>query len=129
MSQFDSNILQLLGIPGWILVPPVTQVFRSKWLHFSFSEISLTRNLYCIQNAGFLGRRAVNLSWRANTMRCKQTCNLVSWLGGFWMLKLWNQWLLNIRDPYAISSGPWFSFIYPPWHVESMSLNYPAISK
>ena len=35
-SQFDSNILQLLRIPGWILVPPVTQLFRSKWLHFFF---------------------------------------------------------------------------------------------
>ena len=33
-SQFDSNILQLLGIPGPILVPTVTQLFRSKWLHF-----------------------------------------------------------------------------------------------
>ena len=33
-SQFDSNILQLFGIPGKILVPPVTQHFRSKWLHF-----------------------------------------------------------------------------------------------
>ena len=30
------NILQLLGIPGRILVPPVTQLFRSKWLDFSF---------------------------------------------------------------------------------------------
>ena len=36
-SQFDSCILQLLGIPGRILAPPVTQFFRSKWLHFSFS--------------------------------------------------------------------------------------------
>ena len=35
-SQFDSNILQLLGIPGWILVTPVTQLFRSKWFHFFF---------------------------------------------------------------------------------------------
>ena len=26
-SQFDSNILQLLGIPGRILVPPVAQIF------------------------------------------------------------------------------------------------------
>ena len=26
-SQFDSNLLQLLGIPGRILVPPVTQFF------------------------------------------------------------------------------------------------------
>ena len=34
-SQFDSNILQLLGIPGRILVPPLTQLFRSNWLHFS----------------------------------------------------------------------------------------------
>ena len=33
-SQFDSNILQLLGIPGRILVPQVTQLFRSKWFHF-----------------------------------------------------------------------------------------------
>ena len=28
-SQIDSNILQLLGIPGWILVPRVSQLFRS----------------------------------------------------------------------------------------------------
>ena len=35
-SQFDLNILQLLGIPGRILVPPVTQLFRSKWLYFFF---------------------------------------------------------------------------------------------
>ena len=35
-SQFDSNILQLLGIQGRIIVPAVTQLFRSKWLHFFF---------------------------------------------------------------------------------------------
>ena len=35
-SQFDSNIQQLLGIPGRIIVPPVTQIFRSKWLNFFF---------------------------------------------------------------------------------------------
>ena len=35
-SQFDSYILQLLEIPSRILVPPVTQLFRSKWLHFFF---------------------------------------------------------------------------------------------
>ena len=29
-SQFDSNILQLLGISDRILVPPMTQLFRSK---------------------------------------------------------------------------------------------------
>ena len=45
MSQIDSilrvklsiwlkNILQLLGIPGRILVPPDTQLFRSQWFHF-----------------------------------------------------------------------------------------------
>ena len=28
-SQIDSNILQLLGIPGQILVPPLTQLLRS----------------------------------------------------------------------------------------------------
>ena len=37
-SQFDSNILQLLGIPDRILVTPVTQFFRSKWLHILLSE-------------------------------------------------------------------------------------------
>ena len=36
VSQIDSNILKLIGIPGRILVPPVTQLFRSKWLHFFF---------------------------------------------------------------------------------------------
>ena len=35
-SQFHSNNLQLLGNPGRILVPPVTQVFRSKGLNFFF---------------------------------------------------------------------------------------------
>ena len=35
-GNFDSNILQLLGIPGRILFPRVTQLFGSKWLHFSF---------------------------------------------------------------------------------------------
>ena len=35
-SQFDSNIITLLRIPGRILVPPVTQLFRSKWLHFFY---------------------------------------------------------------------------------------------
>ena len=35
-SQFDSNILQLIGISGRDFVPPVTQIFRSKWLHFFF---------------------------------------------------------------------------------------------
>ena len=34
--QFDSNIFQLLGIPGRILASPVTQLFRSKWLYFLF---------------------------------------------------------------------------------------------
>ena len=48
MSQIDSQyrvltlywesiwLLQLLGIPARILVPSVTQLFRSKWLHFFF---------------------------------------------------------------------------------------------
>ena len=40
-SQYQVNltqirILQLLGIPDQILVPPVTQLFRLKWLHFFF---------------------------------------------------------------------------------------------
>ena len=36
-SQFHTNILQLLEIQGQILVPPVTQLFRSKWLYFFLS--------------------------------------------------------------------------------------------
>ena len=36
-SQMDSNILQLLGIPVWNLVKSLTQLFKSKWLNFSFS--------------------------------------------------------------------------------------------
>ena len=36
LSHFDSNIIQLIGIPGRILVPTVTQLFWSKWLHFFF---------------------------------------------------------------------------------------------
>ena len=34
LTQIFSN--WLLGIPGRILVPPVTQLFGSKWLHFFF---------------------------------------------------------------------------------------------
>ena len=30
VNLIDSNILQLIGIPGQILVPPVTQLFKSK---------------------------------------------------------------------------------------------------
>ena len=36
-SQYDSNILQLLGILGRILVPPATQLFRSNDSIFSLS--------------------------------------------------------------------------------------------
>ena len=35
-SRFYWNILQLFRIPGWILVPQVTQLFRSTWLNFFF---------------------------------------------------------------------------------------------
>ena len=35
-SQFDSNILQLLRIPGRILISQVTKLFRSIWLYFFF---------------------------------------------------------------------------------------------
>ena len=55
-SQLDSKyILQLLGIPGRIIFPPVTQLFRSKWLHF-FSQwriLSITdivRPMYKFEN-------------------------------------------------------------------------------
>ena len=39
------RILKLLGIPGLILLPPVTQIFRSKWLIFSFSASSLWEDI------------------------------------------------------------------------------------
>ena len=38
--QFDSNVHQVLGIPGRISVPPLTRLFRSKCVHF-FSQRSL----------------------------------------------------------------------------------------
>ena len=44
-SQFSSNILQLLGIPGWILVLPVTHILGQNDSIFSFSaESGLTEN-------------------------------------------------------------------------------------
>ena len=43
-SQFDSNIFKLLGILDRILDPPGTQLFRSKWLNFSFSLVFLEIN-------------------------------------------------------------------------------------
>ena len=46
-SQFDSMNLQLLGIPGRILFPLVTQLFRSKWFRFSFSDTHLTLPRMC----------------------------------------------------------------------------------
>ena len=43
--------VKLLGIPGRILVPPVTQIFRSKWLHFFFPSSLL--GIICV-SAKFL---------------------------------------------------------------------------
>ena len=43
LSQIDSTILQLLGIPGRILIPPVTRLFRSKWLDFLCSSHTANR--------------------------------------------------------------------------------------
>ena len=37
-SPIDSNILQLLTLLGRIIIPPVTQLLRSKWLNFFLSE-------------------------------------------------------------------------------------------
>ena len=51
MSKFASNILQILGIRGRFLIPPVTQLFMSKWLHFFFQWMQAaraTRVDYCI---------------------------------------------------------------------------------
>ena len=55
-SQFDSilrvnltqNILQLLGTPGRILVPPVTLLFMSKWLHFFFQCSAIYSHFFLI---------------------------------------------------------------------------------
>ena len=33
-SQIDSNNFQLLTLPGRIIIPPVTQLLKSKWLNF-----------------------------------------------------------------------------------------------
>ena len=51
-SQFNSkHILQLLGIPGRILVLPVTQLFRSKWPPF-FSLLKLKVMIRCLVQRG-----------------------------------------------------------------------------
>ena len=55
--QIDSNILQLPTLLGRILVPPLTQLFRSKWLNF-FSKcivLAYTRFSWSI--------KFVNLDW------------------------------------------------------------------
>ena len=49
-TQVFSNYSQLLGIPVRILVSPVTQLFRSTWLNFFFSEgrlLTLPDTLFC----------------------------------------------------------------------------------
>ena len=38
-SKIDSNILQLLTLPGRIIIPPVTQLLRSKWINFSLGAL------------------------------------------------------------------------------------------
>ena len=50
-SHFDSNILQLLGILGLIFVLPVTQILRSKWLHFFQSS-----TMYEARNCAEIGQ-------------------------------------------------------------------------
>ena len=55
-SQFDSNILQFLGIPGRIFVPPVTQLFRSKWLDF-FLQCSNSSPVKMIASSLWLNRK------------------------------------------------------------------------
>ena len=53
--QFDSNILQLLGIPGRLFVPALTQLFRSKWLNFFLSVFSVDTACVLIV-VGWVGR-------------------------------------------------------------------------
>ena len=55
-SQFDSNILQLLWNPGRILVPLVTQICRSKWLHFSFQWCTILPLSYMLRILRVHGR-------------------------------------------------------------------------
>ena len=42
-SQIDPNILQLLNLQGRIIIPPVIQLLRSKWLNF-FSRCTERKN-------------------------------------------------------------------------------------
>ena len=39
LSLIDLNIFQLLTLPGWIIVLPVTQLLGSKWLIFSLGGL------------------------------------------------------------------------------------------
>ena len=69
LSQFDSNILQLLGIPGRILVLPVKLtgrtgsnwlIFGSKWLNFwvKITQFFLGQNdsIFWVKMTQFLGQ-------------------------------------------------------------------------
>ena len=49
-SQFEANILKLLGIPGQILVQPMTQIFRSKWLRFLVRRDRMHSVIYCVHS-------------------------------------------------------------------------------
>ena len=56
-SQFDLNIPLILGIPGWILVLLVTQLFMSKWLYCFISVRTVKK---CIHFELHSAKRSVN---------------------------------------------------------------------
>ena len=79
-SLFEWNILQLLGIPGRILVPPVDQIFRSKRLLFSVQTLqtflAASKGGYN-HNSGAGGCQIKRLVFIANFFRLKKSLLII----------------------------------------------------
>ena len=93
--QIDSNIVQLLGILGRILVPPVTQLFRSKWLRFFFQCTYVNRPPKYIVPQVWSSASSSNRIWSALSLLAFQ----VSFIGHlFCHLNIKNKNMLPIMS-------------------------------
>ena len=78
-SQFDSNILESLGIQGRILVPPVTQLFRSKWLQFIFQWYLRCFVFRTVKARGDESHETLFSQWQGNHSQKKTFTLLVTY--------------------------------------------------
>ena len=107
-SQFDWNILQLLGIPGRILVKPVTQLLRSKWLHFlsvCLCAFCCTRKTYhlftkstilCMHYSYYHSSQLIHSNWYGNIC----SLNIIAW-----------QNIFTLINKYILQNSLFFAFI------------------